>query len=295
MLEGIGTFTLDEKVRVPNEQEKEVYYPIDGLAFTYNPKSATDENIIFFLIKKLRKIEPLIRSDLEYYLYNIKVLLNIGSPYTIHGIGTLNKNNQGIYEFTPGDFLPAKEELNPKRENAAHNYPAKSTSSGGKVIVIILIVISAVAAIGGIAWAIFNFTEKQLVSGESPQEQVQVRTIAQHSDTTILKKDTETIHTSTTPEPPTAATAKAIAYTGDSVTYKMVFEVTKSKERAHSRTIQLNNLHSNTQYDSVPINDSVAYYRLFLIMKIPAPDSTRVKDSLQTFFGKKIFMEQNLD
>lgn len=294
-LEGIGTFTLDEKVRVPNEQEKEVYYPIDGLAFIYNPKSATEENVIFFLIKKLRKIEPLIRSDLESYLYNIRVLLNIGSPYTIHGIGTLNKNNQGIYEFTPGAFLPAKEELNPKRENADHNYPVRSKSSAGRVMVIILIVISAIAAVSGIAWAIFNFTQKQFVSGESAQQQVPVRPIAQQSDITVLKKDTAAIQAGTSPAPLPSATAKAIVNTGDSVTYKMVFEVTKSKERAHSRTAQLNNLHSFTQYDSIPINDSVAYYSLFLRMKINPADSIHVKDSLQKFFGKKIFMEKQVE
>ena len=31
-LEGIGSFTLDSKVNVPGEQEKEIYYPIEGLA-----------------------------------------------------------------------------------------------------------------------------------------------------------------------------------------------------------------------------------------------------------------------
>ncbi len=50
-LEGIGTFTLDEKVSVPHETDKEVYYPIEGLLFKYNPKSDTDENLISFLVK----------------------------------------------------------------------------------------------------------------------------------------------------------------------------------------------------------------------------------------------------
>ncbi|MEJ7680887.1 MAG: hypothetical protein WKG06_24150 [Segetibacter sp.] len=42
-LEGIGTFTLDDNARIPNEQEKGEVYPIDGLAFTYNTKSNTEE------------------------------------------------------------------------------------------------------------------------------------------------------------------------------------------------------------------------------------------------------------
>lgn len=296
-LEGLGTFTLNEQVRVPNEQEKEVYYPIEGLSFTYNSRSITDENIIFFLVKKLHKIEPLIRSDVESYLSNIRILLNIGSPYTIHGIGTLNKNNQGIPEFTPGRFLPAKEELNPVRENAAHNYPVRSRSSAGKTVATILIIISAIAALGGLGWSIFNFSAKTPASDTSTDAREPANTTVQNTETITTKKDSETLHTVVTPTPgvSSAVAAKNMAIAGNSVTYKMVFEVTKSKERAHGRTAQLNNLHSYAQYDSIPINDSIAYYRLFLTMKINPADTTRVKDSLQTFFGKKIFVEQNHD
>jgi len=300
-LEGIGTFTLDEKVRVPNEQEKDVYYPIEGLSFAYNPKSITDEDVIFFLVKKLRKIEPLIRSDLEYYLSNIKALLNLGNPYTIEGIGTLNRNNQGILEFTPGNFLPAKEDLNPKRENAAHNYPVSSKFSAGKVLAIILIVIASIAAVSGIKWAI-GFLAKQSASNEEPRPQGHVDTIPKEAviivhktDTIPSLNDTETLHSDTPPVLSSAETSKEIVNAVDSVLYKMVFEVTKSKERAHSRTAQLNDLHSYTQYDSIPINDSVAYFRLFLMMKVAPADTTRVKDSLQIWFGKKVFMEKNHD
>lgn len=292
-LEGIGTFTLDEKVRVPNEPEKEVYYPIEGLAFTYDSKSTTEENVIFFLVKKLRKIEPLIRSDVESYLYNMRVLLNIGSPFTIRGIGTLNKNNHGIYEFTPGDFLPVKEELNPKRENAAHNYPVRSKPSAGRIMVIVLIVMAGVAAASGLGWAIFNFTSKELVSGESRESTPPQSPVSYEPASTVTRKDTATIPANVpTPHLP-STTANATASARDFVTYKMVFEVTKSKERARSRTAQLNSLHSYTQYDSIPIDDSISYYRLFLRMKINPADSTHVKDSLRTFFGKRIFMEKD--
>lgn len=301
-LEGIGTFTLDDKARVPNEQEKEIYYPIEGLSFTYNPTSTTDEDIIFFLVKKLHKIEPLIRSDIESYLSNIKVLLNIGNPYTIEGIGTLNRNNQRIYEFTPGNFTPAKEQLNPKRENADHNYPVRPSFSAARFFVIILIVISALAALGGIGWGILNFFEKQPIANEEYQQQRQPDTIPLKIDTITRQKDNKSIDTNTEKQPEitpplssSAPTAKAILNTAGPASYKMVFEITKSKERAHSRTLQLNTLHSYTQYDSIPINDSVAYYRLFLLMKVAPADTTRVKDSLQIFFGSKIFMEKQID
>lgn len=288
-LEGIGTFTLDDKVRVPNEQEKEVYFPIEGLAFTYNPKTNTDENIIFFLVKKLGKIEPLIRSDLEYYLSHIKQFLNIGNPYTIEGIGTLNKNNQGIYEFTPGNFLPAKEELHPKRQNADHNYPVRSQNPAGRTFIIILLVIISLAAVGAIGWGIFNYIEKPRPLAETSQPQGYIDTIPQKKDTSTTGRNIQPL----TSDP--VETANPITNVNNLTDYKMIFEITKSKERANSRIKQLNSLHSNAQYDSIPINDSVAFYRLFLEMKINAADSIHIKDSLNTFFGKKIYMEKQVD
>lgn len=298
-LEGIGTFILDDKVRILGEQEKEAYHPIEGLAFHYNSRSGTDENIIIFLVKRLGKIEPLIRSDLEYYLSNIKQLLNIGNPYTIDGIGTLNKNNEGIFEFTPGYFLHAKEthhkkETHYKKESTDHNYPKKTPSSANRVFLIILIAVLALSALGGIGWGVFNFIKNQPPSDDLTRQQGYIDTIAQEIDTIIPKNDTGTLNKNTL-QPPPLTTTKPIGTHSDSVNYKMIFEITKSKERAKSRTDQLNNLQSYTQYDSIPINDSVAYYRLFLRMKIPAADSARVKDSLQIFFGQKIFMEKQVE
>lgn len=297
-LEGIGTFMLDDKVRVPAEQEKEIFYPIEGLQFTYNPKSSTDENLVIFLVKRLGKIEPLVRSDVEYYLSHIRQFLNIGNPYTIEGIGTLTKTNYRTFEFTPGNFLPAKEQLTPQRENTNHNHPAKLKSSAGRVFIIIALVLFALSALGAISWAIFNFIKNQPTSAKVSQPQAD--TIAKLINTNALKKDSVIIN-SNSPQflPAPVAGNKADTVTNTDTTannltsYKMIVEITKSKERVQTRTAQLNNAYSNLQYDSIPINDSVAYYRLFLIMKVSPADTTHVKDSLKTLFGRKIFMEVN--
>lgn len=293
-LEGIGNFTLDIKAQVPGEQEKGIYYPIEGLEFTYNPRSRTDEKLIIFLVKRLGKIEPLIRSDVEYYLSHIKQFLNIGNPYTIEGIGTLHKTNYGTFEFTPGSFLPAKEHLTPQREHANHNYPVKSKSSAGRVFIIIILAAFALSVLGGIGWGIFYFIKHQPTGTNVTQAKESIDTIAKENDTAIKKNATRTVNENLTkPLQERVATNKTDTATGNLVSYKMIFEITKSGERAHTRTTQLNNLHSYTQYDSIPVNDSVAYYRLFLVMKIHAADTTHVKDSLKTFFGKSIYAEVN--
>ena len=275
-LEGIGTFTLDGKVSVPNELDKEIYYPIDGLAFTYNPKNETDDDLIQFLVKRLGKIQPLVRSDLESYLSNIKQFINLGKPYTIEGIGTLSKNNLGVYEFTPGTFLPVKEELNPRRENEEHNYPVRTQSSAARVFVVILIVIAALAALGGIGWGVSTLITKYQKNNSNTESQVPVDTITEE------KADTVPVVTT----PPVVQTP---AVTDDSVSYKWSFEITKHKERARMRSEQLQQFGTPVKVDTIFIRDSLRY-RLYLPLKILPADSTRIKDSLSLLFGSKVRM-----
>lgn len=275
-LQGIGTFTLDEKVALPSPTEKEIYYPIDGLSFIYNPKIETDEALITFLVKKLAKIQPLVRSDLDSYLSNMKQFINIGKPYTIEGIGTLNKNNQGTYEFTPGNFLPVKEELNPRRENPDHNYHLESKgSSAGRMVAVILIVLASLAALGGIGWGLYTLFEKQ-------------------DNTTQNVLDTDSLETSITPDttnPQTIAPVTSQPTADEEVPYKLIFEITRNKERAIKRTAQLNVLKIKAAYDTATIGDTLRY-RLYTTMPLKAADTIRVKDSLRRFFNKSIILDR---
>lgn len=274
-LEGIGTFTLDKNVTVPNELEKEVYYPIDGLLFDYKSKQSIDEDLIKYLVEKLGKIQPLVRSDLESYLSNIKQFINIGKPYTIEGIGTLNKTNNGNYEFTPGNFLPVKEELNPKRENEEHNYPDRSLNFNvGRVFVVVLIVIAALAALVGIGWGVTNLLSKYQRDEEPIEQQ-------QGFIDTIIEPAPDTL-------PPSISNAMA-AVTDSILTYKMVFETTRFKTSAASRSEQLIQFGVPVKVDTIFLRDSVRY-RLYVPMKIRQSDTTRVKDSLGLLLGSPIKM-----
>lgn len=294
-LQAIGTFTLDGKVSLPHAQEKEIYYPIEGLAFNYNPKEVLDESLIVFLVKRLGKIQPLVRSDLDSYLSNIKQFINLGKPYTIEGIGTLSKNNNGLYEFTPGNFLPAKEELNPRRENAEHNYPVSSKTSAAKVFIIILIILASLAALGGIGWGISTLMSKKMSDNNDQQEQ-------QGQADTLLNKEEPAV-TDTAPKPTekpadTAANqsavgaAEATSNAPDTEHYKLIFELTKSRNRAVSRTTKLTDVyHMRSFYDSLSDANGKTY-RLFVPAHIRAQDTVHYKDSLKRFFGKPIVVEK---
>ena len=228
-----------------------------------------------------------LRSDLESYLSNIKQFINIGKPYTIEGIGTLSKTNNGAYEFTPGNFLPMKEELHPRRENEEHNYPIRNQSSAGKIFAIVLIVVAALAALGGIGWGISNILAKQKNNNTiqvDTQEQGMADTLPQplNSDITVQEQQPATIVDST---------GVPNNSSGDSARFKMIFETTIKKSRADRRTYQLHAMHSYTKVDTIHIADSILY-RLYLPMKIKINDTTRIKDSLKIFFGGKINAER---
>lgn len=272
-LQGIGTFTLDGKVSIPYDQEKEVYYPIDGLHFTHNTKAVLDDDLVAFLVKKLGKIQPLVRSDLESYLSNVKQFINLGKPYTIEGVGTLHSNNQGTYEFTPGNFLPVKEELNPRRENPEHNYPQRDRgSSAGKVFLIVLIVLASIAALAGMGWGIYTL----VINSKSGEQSVPLPVDSLVAEATPVD---------------TSSTASFEETTSDTAAYKMIFEVTRLRSRAVNRTNQLQSLKIDARYDSSGIGNDLRY-RIFVTKALLPADTLRAKDSIGKFFLRKVFIEK---
>ena len=281
-LQGIGTFKLDGAVVLPSPQDKEIFYPIEGLNFIYSPKDQTNEDLIIFLVKKLGKIQPLVRSDLESYLSNIKQFINIGKPYTIEGIGTLNKNNQGTYEFTPGTFLPAKEELSPHRDNPGHMHRQKAKKNeSNRSATIILMIIAVVAFFGAAIWGI-----TYLMNNNKGEELSQV--IEDSTTTNNVALPPDTLQTTTTPQSTPATT---LLYDTVAYDYKLIFDVTKSKERVFARSARLKKDGVAFKIDTLRINDTLNY-RMYIPKKLRAVDTLRVRDSLVKFFVKRIIVER---
>jgi len=281
-LEGIGRFTLEGNVSVPYEQDKEVYYPIEGLSFSQNPKELTDEELVAFLVQKLGKIQPLVRSDLESYLSNVKQFINLGKPYTIEGVGTLHKNNQGIFEFTPGNFLPAKEELSAKREFVEAEFKERRHSersgSGGRSFIVVLVVLASLAALAALGWGIYYMVTKEKTATPA---MVEVR-----ADTVTSLQQTQPSGDSTG-----TTTSPTIVNSGDTTSYKMIFEVTPSRQRAITRTNYLQTLKIWAKYDSVTTGDSKRY-RIYVSKRMTAADTLRVRDSIARFFMKKVTIDK---
>ena len=281
-LQGIGTFKLDGAIVLPSPQDKEIFYPIEGLNFIYSPKDQTNEDLIIFLVKKLGKIQPLVRSDLESYLSNIKQFINIGKPYTIEGIGTLNKNNQGTYEFTPGTFLPAKEELSPHRDNPEHMHRQKAKKSeSNRSATIILMIIAVVAFFGAAIWGI-----TYLMNKNKDKEISQV--IEDSSTLNNVALPPDTLQNTTTQQ---STTETSLLNNSVSYDYKMIFDITKSKERVFARSARLTKDGVAFKIDTLRINDTLNY-RMYISRKLMTTDTLAVRDSLRKFFLKSIIIER---
>src|SRR5882757_1118507 len=134
-LQGMGTFKLSPDFVLPMENDKEVVMPENAIDFQYNPKATEDDALINFIVQQTRKIKPLASADLDSYLVLGKQFLNIGKPFKIDGIGVLEKNMAGEYEFMQGHYTSSKMEAAPvalkEKSEDDISFAATRTRSGG--------------------------------------------------------------------------------------------------------------------------------------------------------------------
>ena len=104
-LQDIGVFYLSPSVTISPEQDKDAVLPDNAITFEYNIKAVQDDNLIDFIVKQTRKIKPLATSDLESFTILGRQFMNIGKPLPIEGLGILQKNQLGEYEFIQGHSI----------------------------------------------------------------------------------------------------------------------------------------------------------------------------------------------
>jgi hypothetical protein len=264
-LQGIGTFALSPDFIIPSDSDKDIVLPENAVSFQYNPKATEDEGLITYITQQTRKIKPLASADLESYIMLATQFLNIGKPLKIEGIGMLEKNQLGEYQFSQGQFINTKTEqaevkLKEKsREDVSFGNESK-TPLNGKKITAIAVSIIALAGIGLTAWYFLN-------KKDDAPEPVAKNTIEQPKpnvipNTDTVKKDTTSTVVLQKPDsliaiqPVTAITGaytfkvviknypslalaqksynrltsyghKLLLYTADSVTYKVAMPFTR--------------------------------------------------------------------
>jgi hypothetical protein len=95
-IKGLGSFVLNA---VPYDTEK-TDQNLTNIEFTQNAQAVTDEELIQFLVSETGKMRALAISDLESFVADGKQLLNIGKPFYIDGMGSVQRKSNNEYSFT---------------------------------------------------------------------------------------------------------------------------------------------------------------------------------------------------
>jgi hypothetical protein len=284
-LPGIGVFTIDPSVIIPDVTDKSFPDFVRQIQFTQKNITAPDEDFINFIRTETGKIKPLAESDLDSFLSDGKILLNIGKPFHLEGIGSIQKTRAGLYEFTPGEPLHIK--LEGFNTETKEDHPAKKTvftednaqGTGARKLLIALGVIIGIALVIWGGYSLYN----RNTNGSSTA-----------ADETVVVPPSDTARKGIILD----SVQKIISSAADSIqrsassagNYKFVIERTYNKARAIRRFNQIKDNLTDIKMESSP--DSTLFKLYFILPATPA-DTTRIKDSLKIWYGRKqVFIEQ---
>jgi hypothetical protein len=280
-LQGIGVFTIDSDVVLPAENEKDVVLPKEAIQFVYNAKVEEDESLINFIVQQTRKIKPLASADLDSYLMLGRQFLNIGKPFKIEGIGTLEKNQRGDYTFVQGIYTHSKvdaqpTELREKLEEDISFASESATKPSGKKGLLITAAIVLVGLLGGTLWYFMN--KNNTVDNTTVSNIPAIQPATNIIDTT--KKDTTknlvVVNDSLKPAVTNIATTSTNAGDGMGTFNIVIKEYTNYAMALKS----FNRLTSYGHKLVLKTTDSVNYKLVMPIYK-PLSDTTLVRDSVK--------------
>ena len=275
-LQGIGTFQLESSVPDVTDSDKPVVLPENSVTFYYDPKVTEDEGLVDFIVEQTHKIKPLAASDLDSFLSLGRQFLNIGKPFSLPNIGTLEKLNSGLLAFKPGQMIAEKIEPNKIRnegENGAepeeslfNDYQKDRRSNGGPKLLLVLLVL---IILGFIGWAVWHFAFNKSNAPEAlttTEPIVPVKDSALKSDSTII------------------ANAKPV---NDTVSFRVIVNQYRTAFSAEKRLAALKRNNRNV----VMYTDDSSTFKIAEPFHLPLSDTTKVLDSLKAFYPKTYGVE----
>ena len=287
-IQGLGSFSLGN-VDITGDDPKDRIIPEGAISFSVDPKTKEDPALVDFIVSETGKIKPLAASDLESVIIQAKQLLNISKPFTIEGLGTLQKNMRNEIEFIPfvanekdeqgGRADKRKEEF----QESIHfddNYlkPLQRKDDRSRNITMAALLFLGLGIIGWIGYYFYQKASNEEVpmSSISLSSAPSQDTISQSNNTILPQTDTLNKTLSLSP-------VEVI-----DVEFNVVVEVAK-KNRAYKRFADLKEWgHKVILYTSDSIDFKIAFP-----IKAPLADSIRYRDSLSQFFGRKVWIENN--
>lgn len=272
-LPGLGVFTLDPNIPIPDAADKNFNEFTRNIQFSQQPVAHADESFINFIRTETGKIKPLAESDLDSYLSDGKILLNIGKPFHLEGIGYLLKNPQGGYVFTPGAPTLQKNSSGaapqPHTDDSTQGpsiFERSSTSNSRKIG-------AAAAIIAGIVIVVWlGYTLYNRNPNNSP--------------ISTSESVTATPHGTAAGNPLLDSAQNKIDSVGGSIVstnYKFIIERTANRNRAYRRLNQIKETLTDIRMESP---DSTIFTLYFVLPAQPS-DTARIRDSLKTWYARK--------
>lgn len=277
-LPGIGIFSIDPALAVPDAADKNFSDFLQHINYIQKPVPAADEKFIEFIRTHTGKIKPLAESDLDSFLSDAKILLNIGKPFYLEGVGSLQKNRAGQYEFTPGQPL-----LQRREHAAVADSPAETTRkqpliredilqnpANKKILVFAALGVAVLLAIW-LGFSLYNSRSDDSTASSTGEDTGMAQ--AASPDSSALQ-----------------AAATAVPASGvPAGSYKFTIERTSNKARAYRRFTQIRDNRSDVKLESNPDSTRLS---LYFIIPSQASDTARIRDSLKTWYGRKqVFVE----
>lgn len=320
-LPGIGSFYLDDVVDVQSIADKNSRDLLEHIHFAQKNISRPDDELIDFIRQHTGKIRPLAESDLETFVADGKLMLNIGKPFHIEGIGTLQKNKDAVYEFSPGlpavqrlesppPIIPADRETDKqiKKKSVFDENPYETRNASTRRIAIIL---GVVVGLGIILWGGYSLFSSKVghsnvaANNAAPATSEDTTThtsqylhnldTPQKALTEVIKKDSTHLNKSEQAETtktvtPAATQAASASTTGPSKMYKYVLQTTQYKTTALG---MYNRLKPKVALETTP--DS-SFFKIVISLPGTPADTTRIKDSLHFWYWgtrpKPVIIEQ---
>ena len=286
-LQGIGTFQLEGPIQESDDPEKPVVIPENSISFHYDPKATEDEELVNFIVIHTRKIKPLASSDLDSFLSLGRQFLNIGNPFVLQNLGTLDKSDSGEIVFKPGHMVAQKMEPQKikseepenagEEENLFNDYQKerKSNASSKGILALIVVII-----LGFAVWATWHYGFSKKNNDENLNSTESIVPISGDSshlkDSTAIANAAADSLNNTTKKPT------------DTGGFRIVVRKYRSKEAAIARLNLLKNYHRNV---IMYTTDSVIY-KIAEPFALPLSDTTKILDSLKRYYAK-IYVEVN--
>lgn len=276
VLQGIGRFTLNASLADTADPDKPIIIPEDAIQFQYDPRITEDAELIEYIVGFTGKIRPLAAADLDSYLMLGRQFLNIGNPFIIPDIGTLQKNNAGELIFKGGQHFAPKilqrtriedDGKEVMEEDMFNDFLKPSATQWGKVFLIISILL----ILGLVGWAIWYYASTERTPSKTlttSEEVIPIQETSVINDSLLKKSESDSVN---------ALRANQPAHT-----FNALVSSTTDSSKARSR---FNKLLLYKRNVVLYTNDSVTY-KIAEPFSLSLSDTTKIKDSLFRFYGK---------